>query len=180
MLDLVIMMTPGRQNEFIRSQNAKVCIAALPNMDVKTRWNSTLQLLQHAYNLRILTHQSLHNPKYSQYRALFTTQDEWTIVNCVIEVLRPVGYWTLWMSKRRTVTFQHVITVYNNMFDHMYGVMRGLAKKKIQWKEDLFFAVKLAAQKLSKYYTEVTPMTGMLLSSAYILDPFRRLRSFRM
>jgi hypothetical protein len=38
------------------------------------------------------------------------------------------------------------------MFDHMDGVMRALAKKKTQWQEDLFFAVKLARQKLSKYY----------------------------
>jgi hypothetical protein len=54
-----------------------------------------------------------------------------------------------------------------------------LAKKKTPWKEDLFFAVKLARQKLSKYYTEVTPTTGMLLISVHILDPFRKLRSFR-
>jgi len=83
------------------------------------------------------------------------------------------------MSKRHTVTLYHVITVYNDMFDHMDGVMRALAKKKTQWKEDLFFAVKLARQKLSKYYVEVTPTTGMLLISTHILDPFRELRSFR-
>jgi hypothetical protein len=52
-----------------------------------------------------------------------------------------------------------------------------LAKKKTQWKKDLFFAVKCAQQKLSKYYTEVTPTTGMLLITAHILDPFCKLRS---
>jgi hypothetical protein len=65
------------------------------------------------------------------------------------------------------------------MFDHMDGVMRALAKKKTQWKEDLFFAVKLARGKLSKFYTELTPTTGMLLICAKILDPFWKLRSFR-
>jgi hypothetical protein len=30
------------------------------------------------------------------------------------------------------------------MFDHMDGVMGALPKKKTQWKEDLFFVVKLA------------------------------------
>ena len=40
-------------------------------------------------------------------------------------------------------------------------------------------AVKLARQKLSKYYAEVTPMTDMLLISAHILDPCWKLRSFR-
>jgi len=83
------------------------------------------------------------------------------------------------MSKRNTVTLHHVITVYNDMFEHMDGVMRALAKKKTPWKEDLSFAVKLARQKLSKYYAEVTPTTGMLQISAHILDPFRKLRSFR-
>ena len=39
--------------------------------------------------------------------------------------------------------------------------------------------MKLARQKLSKYYTEVTAMTGMLLITAVFLDPFRKLRSFR-
>jgi len=83
------------------------------------------------------------------------------------------------MSKRHTVTLHHIITVYNEMFDHMDGVIRALAKKKTQWKEDLFFAVMLARQNHSKYYAEVTPTTGMLLIFAHILDPFRKLQSFR-
>jgi len=82
------------------------------------------------------------------------------------------------MSKRHTVTLHHVMMVYNDMFDHMDGVMRTLAKKKTQRKEDLFFAVKLARQKLSKYYAEVTPTMNMLLMSARILDCFKKLRSF--
>jgi len=82
------------------------------------------------------------------------------------------------MSKRHTVTLHHVIAVYNVMFNHMDGVMRALTKKKTPWKEDLFFAVKLAQQKLSKYYAEVNQMTGILLISAHILDRFRKLRSF--
>ena len=65
------------------------------------------------------------------------------------------------------------------MFDHMDGVLRALVKKKTQRKEDLYFAVKSARQKLSKDYAEVTPTTGMLLISAHILDLFRKLRSFR-
>jgi hypothetical protein len=61
----------------------------------------------------------------------------------------------------------------------MVGMMRALAKKKTEWKEDLFFAVKLAQQKLSQYYAEVRPTTGMLLISAKILDSFQKLGSFR-
>jgi len=43
----------------------------------------------------------------------------------------------------------------------------------------MFFAVKLAGQNLSKYYAEVTPMMGMLLSSAHMVNPCRKLRLYR-
>jgi hypothetical protein len=179
MLAVLITLTPGCRNEFIDCQKAKVHIAVLRIMDVMTHLNSTLELLERGYCLREFTREWLQNPEYSEYRLLFTTQDKWMIVKFVIEVLRPFRYWTLWMSKRHTVTLHHLITVYNGMFDHMDGVMRALAKKKTEWKEELFFAVKLARQKLSKYYAEVTPTTGMLLSSTGIPDPFQKLRSFR-
>jgi hypothetical protein len=146
---------------------------------VKTRWNSTLELLERACRLREFTCEWLKNPKYKDYRPLFTTQDELTVVKYVMEVLRPFQYRTLWMSKWHTVTLHHIITVYNDMFDHKDGVMRALGKKKTQWKEHLFFAVKCAQQKLSKYYTDVTLMTDTLLNLAHILDLFRKLRSFR-
>jgi hypothetical protein len=61
------------------------------------------------------------------------------------------------------------------MFDHMDDVLQALAQKKTQWKKDMFFAVKLARQKLSKYDVEVTPLTGMLRMSVQILNPFQKL-----
>jgi hypothetical protein len=144
MLAVLITITPGRRNKFINCQKAIVRIAVAPIMDVNTRWISTLELLERAYCLREFTPEWLQNPKYSKCRPLFTTKDEWTIVKYVMEVLRPFGHWNLWMSKRHTVTLHHVITVYNDMLNHMDGVMRALAKKKTEWKEDLFFAVKIA------------------------------------
>jgi len=144
MFAVLITLTPGHPNEFIDCQKATVRIVVLPILDVKTHWNSTLELLERVYRLWEFKREWLQKPKYSDFRPLFKTQDEWTIVMYVMEVLRPLRYWTLWMSKRHTVTLHHIITVYNNMFDHMDGVMRALAKKKTQWKEDLFFAVKLA------------------------------------
>jgi len=83
------------------------------------------------------------------------------------------------MSKRHMVTLHHVLTVYNDMFDHMDGVLRALATKKTHCEDELYFAVKIARQKLSKYIAEVTPTMGTLLISEHILDPFCELRSFR-
>lgn len=85
----------------------------------------------------------------------------------------------MWMLKSHQVTLHHVITVHNDMVNHMDGVMQALAKKMTQWNEDSYFAVKFAHQKLSQYYAEVTPTLGMLLISALILDLFQKLGSFR-
>jgi len=57
----------------------------------------------------------------------------------------------------------------------MDGMMRALPKEKIQWKEDIFFAMKFPSQKLSKNYTEVTSTTGMLHILAHILHHFWKL-----
>jgi len=144
MLAVLITLTPGRRKEFIDCQKAKVRIAVLPIIDVKTRWNSTLELLERADQLREFTRVWLKNPKFSEYWSLYTTEDEWTIVKYVMEVLMPFRYRTLWMSRGHRVTPHHVISVYNDMFDHMDGVLRALAKKKTQCKEDVYFAVKFA------------------------------------
>jgi len=64
------------------------------------------------------------------------------------------------------------------MFHPMDGVKRALVDKKIEWKEDLHFAMKSARQKLSKPYGEVTQTTSMHPISAYIPDSFRKLQSF--
>jgi hypothetical protein len=105
-------------------------------MDVKTRWNSTLELLERAYRLREFNREWLKTPKCSDYQPLFMTQDEWTIVKYVMQVVPPFRYLTLWMTKRHTVSLHHIITVYNDMIDRMDAVMQALAKKMTQWKKD--------------------------------------------
>jgi len=71
------------------------------------------------------------------------------------------------------------MNVYNDMFDQMDGVMQAVAKKKSQWKEDLYFAMNYARHKFSKYCAEVTPAMGMLLITAHLLHPLQKLQSFR-
>jgi hypothetical protein len=48
-LAVLIMLTLGRQNEFIDCQKANIPIAVLPIKDVKTRWNVALELLEGAF-----------------------------------------------------------------------------------------------------------------------------------
>jgi len=70
------------------SQNAKVHIVVMMIMDVKTCCNSTQELLECAFRLPQNTYEWLKNPKYSDYRPLFTTQHDLTILQYVMEVLR--------------------------------------------------------------------------------------------
>lgn len=65
-------------------------------------------------------------------------------------------------------THRPVNTVYNVMFDNLDGLMLTSAQLMSQWNEDLYFAVRFAKQKLSKYYVEVTPMMCMLRISGHI------------
>jgi len=148
-------------------------------MDVKTGWNSTLELLGWFYRLQEFTQKWLKHPNYSASRPFFKTRDKWSIVKYIVEVFRPFRYWTLLMSTRHTDSLQDIINVLIDMIDQMDGVMGALTEKKTQWTENVTFAVKFAKQILSKHYAKVTLTTGMLLSSAQILDCFQMLRSFR-
>jgi len=65
------------------------------------------------------------------------------------------------------------------MFNHMDGVLWAIAKKKTPLKEDLYFAMEFACQKLSKYSAVVTPTMGMLFIWAHILDLLCKLRSLK-
>jgi len=120
---VLIMLKPGQQNKFRDCKKATARIVALPIMVVKTRWNMTLEWLEQGYRLLEFTCKWLRNPTFTDYWALFTSQDQWTIVKYVMEVFRRFRYWTLWMSKRHTVTLDHAIRVYNGMFDHMDRVI---------------------------------------------------------
>ena len=73
MLAVSITLTPGHRNEFIVCQRGKVCIPVLPISDVKTGWNSTLELLEYAFQLHEFTLDWLTNPKYSDHQPLFTS-----------------------------------------------------------------------------------------------------------
>ena len=89
------------------------------------------------------------NPKFSDHPLLLASNNQSTIVKSIMDVVRPLRYWTLWMSKRYTVILHHVNTVYNDMFDHTNVIMWTSAKKTTQLMQDLVVAVKLAQQKLS-------------------------------
>jgi hypothetical protein len=173
---VVVNSSPRRRDDFLGKQKGKELIAVTLILDVKTRWNSTLAMVEKAYRLQ--PYMCLWLVDYPQFSPLFTTDEEWNAVEYVLQVLCPFRYWTLWMSKRHTITLHRVITIYNDMFDHMESVLKALAKKQTQWKRDIHSAVQASRRKLRKYYSNVSPESGLLLILAAILDPYRKLRTF--
>ena len=86
MVNVLITLTPSRQNKYIDSQKPKLGVAVLPIMDMKTHSHSTLEMQDRAYQLQEFTRKLLQHLIYSDYRQLFATQDEWTIVKDGMEV----------------------------------------------------------------------------------------------
>jgi hypothetical protein len=72
--------------------------------------------------------------------ALFTKQDKWTIGKYVMEVMRPFQCGTIWMSKRHSVTLNHLITLYNDICDILHGLPRALDTLMTPWNEALCLA----------------------------------------
>lgn len=76
---------------------------------------------------------------------------------------------------------------YSTSCDHLvqcegrsYGwCYESLSKENNQYEKNLYCAVKLVCQKLSKHHAEFTPTMGMHLISPHSLDPFWNLGSLR-
>jgi hypothetical protein len=60
----------------------------------------------------------------------------------------------------------------------MDGIMQGFAKMNTAWKEDLYFVMKFAQQKLSKHRTKFAPLTRQVFIFAYIVYLCHKLHLF--
>ena len=58
--------------------------------------------------------------------------------------VRRLGSGRRWFSKWHTVTLHYVINGYNDLIDHMAGIIQDFAKKKTHSKDSLYRTVKFA------------------------------------
>jgi len=178
MLAVMIMRTPGRRNNFVDWQKAEVRIAVQPIMDMNTPWNSTLELLVHAYQMWDYTCEWLKNPKYSECLPLCPTQHEWTIIKYVMEVLKPFQYWTLWMSKTYSYSALCHHCLQWHVFSHEW-CYANFGQEEDTMEGRLILCREGCPPDAVQIVCRSHSTTGLLPISVYILDLFRKLGSLR-
>lgn len=86
-------------------------------LDVRTRWNSTYDMLERALEIRkplTLTVQS-----FKQLRHLVLSNDEWNKVMTTINLLKPFKEATKELSEEGVPKLSQTVSIYNALFEHL-------------------------------------------------------------
>jgi hypothetical protein len=141
--------------------------------DVKTRWNSTFDMLVRARRLRhIIAHWINQEDRFA---TLNPTEDEWRQVDQAINFLKPFSDYTHDISTSTRATIHNAYFIYNDIFDHI-----GRHRRQVQglpdapWITGLLNASKASKRVLQKYYSNTT-QKGFIYNIATILDPSKKL-----
>ena len=96
-MSIAVGTSPQRRQHFIEIQNNRVKVPTTLLYDVKTRWNSTLNMLERSVSLREFTKDWLQT--YAVFTPLWSTLEEWRQIKYILEVLQPIRFWTLFDVK---------------------------------------------------------------------------------
>jgi len=110
---------------------------------------------------------------------LLSTPEEWRQIEYILEVLPPIPFWTLWMSKTGGVPIHPVFQVYQDIFDHLEMQISMLERKRMQWKVDIREGLVQAKSKAASYGGKTECPRGLLFGIAICLNPYCKLNLFR-
>jgi hypothetical protein len=158
--------SPLQRSKFIRvlqSQDAKVL---LPIMDVSTRWNSTLDMLERAILLKpTIVHLLCTDRDYVDTQM---DLEQWTKVEKMIAFLRPFKQTTVMMSAVRHPTMSGMLPV-------LMALMKHLRRYVAEGHRDCYYeAAESGIAKLKKYYDRAD-ITAFI---AVVMDPRLKLSFF--
>jgi len=175
-MSIAVGASPQRRQHFIKIQNNRVKIPTTLLYDVKTRWNSTLNILERSVRLREFTKDWLQT--YAEFTPLWSTPEDWRQIEYILEVLQPIRFWTLWRSKTRGVTIHRVFQVYQDIFDHLETQISNLERKRMLWKVDIREGLVKAQLKAASYYCKTESPRGLLFGIGTCLNPYCKLNLF--
>jgi len=87
-------------------------------------------MLERSVQLREFTTDWL--PTYAEFMPLWSSPEEWRQIESILDVLQPIRFSTLWMSKTRGVTIHRVFQVYQDILDHLEMQISNLEQKRMQ------------------------------------------------
>ena len=166
-----INASPQRLEEFKKLQeddpdNSKLPVGMI--QDVKTRWNSTVLMLERACRLRKYIKAWVeNNPKE---RTCYPSLDEWKQINYVIIALNPFLNFTLLVSSSKSVTIDKAWQIYNTLLGHIETLRGSLERKRLPWKKSIYMALGKAEEKLRQYYNR-TSEAEAVYNIANVLNP---------
>jgi hypothetical protein len=99
-------------------------------LDVKTRWNSTVAMLERAY--RLCNHTEAWIALHPEFSMLGTSVNKWRAMEYLMEILKLFRYYTWWMSKQKNVMLHSVVHIYNDLFNHLEKIIKVLCNKRVQ------------------------------------------------
>ncbi|KAJ5902926.1 hypothetical protein N7495_003454 [Penicillium taxi] len=183
-----INASPQRREAFLslQSESSQTNRALVPIQDVRTRWNSTYQMLQRAKRLqkflnRYCSECSDTDKKIKrQLTLLALCDDEWEQVEYLLEITEPFFDFTRHLSQTKKVTTHFVFPLYNQMFQHLETQIERLKRRPLKLgQKEILQSLHAAHKKLAEYYGQVKNETlGKIYSTATILAPDFGLKVF--
>lgn len=164
--------SPQRIAAFERRRDAMDCPPLALTLDVRTRWNSTYDMLNRAVKLKE-AYVAMTAPG-SELEEFALSASDWTKIQGIIEVLKPFEDATQTLSSSKShASVNMTILCYNRIMD----ALEKLEERMIATDPELCHAIRCGLDKLVRYYSR-TDMTEVY-AVATALDPRLKFRWWR-
>ncbi|CAB5217264.1 unnamed protein product, partial [Rhizophagus irregularis] len=157
-----IRLSPQRQERFVRHSEAANLKDLKLILDVKTRWNSTFDMLNRAFEMREAIDAMVNSDR--DLRSFEITDDEWNKIKEIISVLKIFVQTTKILSSAKYPMLSSAIPIYNYLMDGLETYCENFDSSG-----DMVIAVKAGLEKLEIYYEKTDDTT--MYTIATVLDP---------
>ena len=168
-----------RVSEVIQNQLKNFCEAVnikyvKPILDVRTRWNSTCDMLDVAYKLSsALKMLWEHCSDLKQYKI---EENQWNIIKYILDFLKYFKQVTKLVSSEKKAILPSAVVAFNMLLDKIECIIIDLDNKldRNDNDEKLLLALQAGRDKLVKHYRKCNWVYSIIL----ILDPRHKITSF--
>lgn len=142
-------------------------------LDVRTRWNSTYDMLETAYLMRVPL--KMMCECFEKLEQLKVTDKDWVAIEKIIKFLSYFKTITKTFSSSLTPTIQSVVVSFNILIDEIEKLANELEAQSIdRTDEALVYAFRSGRDKILQYYKK----SNWIYCHAMVLDPRHKLVCF--